>query len=107
MIDVKKNLKLILEERGILQKQVAVALGVSDQAISNWFNGTEDVKLRKITQICEAAGVSVIDVLTYPEKYVPESQAKPDCEECVKKQEMIDNLTELLNVYRQKLKAKK
>lgn len=106
MIDVKKNLKQILEERGIMQKQVALALGISDQAISNWFNGTEDVKLRKITQICEAAGVSVIDVLTYPVKYVPESQAKPDCEECIKKQKIIDNLTELLDIYKAKSKKK-
>ena len=107
MIDVKKNLRRILEERGILQKQVAVALGVSDQAISNWFNGTEDVKLSKITQICEAAGISIIDVLTYPEKYVPESQAKPDCEECKKKDEIIENLTELLTIYKKKLKNQK
>lgn len=103
MIDVKKNLRLILEERGILQKQVAAALGLSDQAISNWFNGTEDVKLGKITQICEAAGISIIDVLTYPEKYVPESQAKPDCEECKKKDEIIDNLNLLIK----QLKSKK
>ena len=107
MIDVKKNLKLILEERGILQKQLAVALGLSDQAISNWFNGTEDVKLGKITQICEAAGVSLIDVLTYPEKYVPEKQAKPECEKCKEKDEIIANLNELLAVYKAKLKAKK
>lgn len=107
MIDIKRNLKAILDERGIMQKQVARELGISDQAVSNWFNNSKDVKISRITQMCEVFGISIVDVFTYPEKYIPENQANPMCEECKRKEEIIENLTELLRVYKKEAKKKK
>ena len=107
MIDIKRNLKAILEEKGIMQKQVARELGISDQAVSNWFNNSKDVKISRITQMCEVLGISIVDVFTYPEKYIPENQANPMCEECKRKEEIIENLTELLRVYKKEAKKKK
>lgn len=107
MIDVKSNLRAILEERGIMQKQLAQGLGISDQAVSNWLNGTADVKVSRITQLCEVFNIPIVDVFTYPEKYVPESQINPKCDECKRKDEIIENLTELLRVYKTEKKNKK
>lgn len=89
-----------------MQKQVAQRLGISDQAVSNWFNSPKDVKLSRITHMCELLNISIVDVLTYPEKYVPEAQMNPVCDECKRKDEIIENLTELLRVYKKEAKKK-
>lgn len=106
MIDVQSNLAAILKERGILRKQVAQECGVTDPAVSNWFNRTGDIKLSKLSQICEKMHIDIVDVLTYPKKYIPEDSIKPECEECKKKDEMIEYLTELLRMYKSKAKQK-
>jgi len=106
MINIQKNLVALLEEKRVLHKQVATALGVSQQTLSNWFNRSTDLSFSQITQICEVGGFSVIDAVTWPEKYVPESQAKPNCDECRRKDEVIDNLNELLRKYKQEKQQK-
>lgn len=107
MIDVRANLKAIMAEKGISQKKLALDAGVEQNALSNWFNYSGDATLQKITDLCEALGVSVVDALTYPVKYVPEDEARPTCEECKKKDEIIDNLNELLRRYKQESKVNK
>lgn len=102
MIDIQKNIRAILADRGIMQKQVALKLGMTDQALSNWFTRKTDLTFTQIQRICEVTGVELVDVVTYPEKYVPENQAKPDCEECKKKDEIIDNLNLLIRQLKQK-----
>ena len=99
MIDVRKNITAIIEDRGILKKNVA-------SAISNWLHSKGQPTIRKTLEICEALGISIVDVFTYPEKYVPISQINPPCEECKKKDEIIDNLNELLRRYKQDSKTK-
>ena len=106
MINIQKNLEALLKEKRVLRKQVATALGVSQQTLSNWFNRSTDLSFSQITQICEVGGFSVIDAVTWPEKYVPESQAKPNCDECRRKDEVIDNLNELLRKYKQEKQQK-
>ncbi len=106
MIDVRKNITAIIEDRGILKKNVAIDTNVNDSAISNWLHSKGQPTIRKTLEICEALGISIVDVFTYPEKYVPISQINPPCEECKKKDEIIDNLNELLRRYKQDSKTK-
>ena len=106
MIDLQKNLGAVLNERGILHKNVAQAMGVTDAAVSNWFNRTVELKFSTISQICEKFNIPVVDVVTYPEKYILQDSVNPDCEECRKKDEMIENLTELLRRYKAEAKQK-
>ena len=57
----------------------------------------------RISQIADILGVSVVDIVTYPDKYVPEDQmATPACEECQKKDEIIENLNLLIKQLKQK-----
>lgn len=108
MIDIQKNIRAILSERGIMQKQLAAKLGMTDQALSNWFTRKDDLSFTQIQRICEAAGIEIVDVVTYPDKYVKESEVSdPECEKCKEKDEIIANLNELLAIYKQKLKMKK
>lgn len=104
MIDVRKNLRAIIDERGISQKKLAIEVGMEQNALSNWLNYEGDASFQKITDICEALGISVVDALTYPVKYVPKEEAHPTCEECKRKDEIIDNLNELLRKYKQEKK---
>jgi predicted transcriptional regulator len=106
MIDLQENLGAILKERGILHKNVAQAMGVTDAAVSNWFNRTVELKFSTISQICEKFKIPVVDVVTYPKKYIPQDSVNPECEECRKKDEMIENLTELLRRYKAEAKQK-
>lgn len=104
MIDIQKNIRAILAERGIMQKQVALKLGMTDQALSNWFTRKTDLTFTQVQRICEVSGIELVDVVTYPVKYVPEDQAvAPACEECRKKDEIIENLNLLIK----QLKTKK
>ena len=107
MIDVRKNLKAIIADKGISQKKLALEVGMEQNALSNWLNYSGDASLQKITDLCEALGVSIIDAFTYPVKYVPEDEARPTCEECKKKDEIIENLSELLRRYKQDSKSNK
>lgn len=107
MIDVRKNITAIIEERGILKKNVAMDTNVNGSAISNWLHSSGQPTLRKTLEICEVLGISIVDVFTYPEKYVPINQSNTACEECKRKDEIIDNLNELLRKYKSELKKYK
>lgn len=107
MIDIQGNLKALLDKKGVLQKNVAKELGISEQAVSNWFTRKTDLSFTQVSRICEVAGISIVDAVTYPDEYVPKDTVKPECEECKRKDEIIDNLTELLRRYKQDSKKKK
>lgn len=100
MINIQENLKAILKERNVLHKQVADGLGITPQTLSNWFNRKTDFPFARISQICEVAHISIVDVVTWPEKYVPADRPNPMCEECKRKDEIIDNLQELIRTLR-------
>lgn len=106
MIDLQENLSAVLKERGILYKNVAQAMGVTDAAVSNWFNRTVELKFSTVSQICEKFQIPIVDVVTYPEKYISEKSINPACEECKKKDEIIEYLTELLRRYKAEAKQK-
>lgn len=106
MIDLQENLSAVLKERGILHKNVAQAMGVTDAAVSNWFNRTVELKFSTVSQICEKFQIPIVDVVTYPEKYISEKSINPACEECKKKDEIIEYLTELLRRYKAEAKQK-
>ena len=107
MNKILENLEAIRVQKGLKQEFVAQKVGISQQAYSRYFSEQDDMKVSRLQEICSALGVSLVDVVTWPDHYVPESEAAPQCEECRKKDEIIENLNELLTVYKQKLKAKK
>ena len=107
MNKILENLEAIRIKKGLKQGYVAQRLGISQQAYSRYFSEQDDMKLSRLQQICCVLGVSVVDAITWPEHYVPESESTPQCEECQKKDGIIENLNELLTIYKQKLKEKK
>lgn len=107
MIDIIKNIEEIRNQKRIKQEEMGRRLGVSQTGYSNYINRSVDMPYSRLSMIADALEVSVIDIITWPDHYIPESEAHPQCEECKKKDEIIGNLNELLAVYKQKLNKRK
>lgn len=103
MIDIIANIEAIRQEKGIKQSEMGKRLGTTQSGYSNFVNRNTDMPFSRISQIADILGVSVVDIVTYPDKYVPEDQmATPTCEECQKKDEIIENLNLLIKQLKQK-----
>lgn len=107
MIDIIKNIEEIRNQKRIKQEEMGRRLGVSQTGYSNYINRSVDMPYSRLSMIADALEVSVIDIITWPDHYIPEGEAHPQCEECKKKDEIIGNLNELLAVYKQKLNKRK
>ena len=70
MENVIENIEAIRREKGIKQEVIAQELGVSQAAYSNYVTRNSDIYYRRLSRIANAMGVSVIDVITYPKKFV-------------------------------------
>ena len=99
MKEIFKNIEEIRREKGIKQLVIAELMGVTQAAYSNYVNRNEDIPLSRLTQLANIFKISVIDILTYPVKYVPETEC---CNECRKKEETIDNLNEYIKLIKNK-----
>lgn len=74
------NIKEIRINKGIPQKALADALSVDNAVISNIENGKRELKVAELENIANCLGVDVIDLFTYPEKYVPSGKRHEDVE---------------------------
>ena len=54
---IAKNIQTCMSERGLSQKELASALGVSQASISNWCQGIKMPRMDKIDRICEFFGI--------------------------------------------------
>ncbi len=107
MIDIIANIEAIRQEKGIKQSEMGKRLGTTQSGYSNFVNRNTDMPFGRISQIADILGVSVVDIITWPVHYVPENSTTEHCEKCKEKDEIIENLNELLREYKQKLKRKK
>ena len=80
LMKVIENIKEIRLEKGIPQKLLADALSVDDSVISNIEKGKRELKVSELEIIANCLGVEVIDLFTYPRKYVPEGKEPDDVE---------------------------
>lgn len=72
-MNVIENIKKIRLEKGVTQLDIALALDFKE---SNWNkieNGKQFLKVNHLAKIADVLGVEVIDLFTYPKKYVDSS----------------------------------
>ncbi|MDR1222441.1 MAG: helix-turn-helix domain-containing protein [Tannerella sp.] len=69
-MNVAKNINLIRKEKGLTQQVIADALNSDNSVVSNIENGKRELKVSELEIIAKALGVSVIDLITYPDVYV-------------------------------------
>lgn len=99
MENILSKIEEIRKEKGIKQAVMAELLGVKQPAYSNFINRNSDISLKKLSQISNILGMSEIDILTYPIKYIPESEIYKNC---AKKEDTINELTEYIKFLKQK-----
>ena len=98
MINILRNIEEIRKEKHIKQAVIAEILGIKQPAYSVYISRESDITYSRLLQISNALGVSPVDVLTWPEKYVPESQQAKVCENCIEKDKIIQNLNEYIEI---------
>lgn len=69
-MDIIKNIKQIRINKSITQEVLADYLGVDTAVISNIEKGKRDLKVKELEKISNCLGVDVLDLFTYPRKFV-------------------------------------
>jgi transcriptional regulator with XRE-family HTH domain len=62
MLDVADRIQAVLEQKGMSQKDLAVAMHKSESEISKWLSGTHNLELKTIVRIEEALGEDILAV---------------------------------------------
>ena len=85
----------IIKERGMSQKEFAIATGISQSTISDWKTKRTNPAADKIMVICDVLGVTPVELLASGEQfksYDPDLSVAPDISmekrtliECIKK----------------------
>lgn len=58
-----KNLKRYIEEKGILQKELADIVGVSSTSVNDWVNGKKFPRIDKIEMLADYFGILKSDLI--------------------------------------------
>lgn len=69
-MNIVGNIKELRIQKSVNQQEIADALNVDVSVISNIENGKRELKVKELEIIANVLGVSVIDLITYPKKYV-------------------------------------
>lgn len=75
--DIEKiisNLRKIIADKGITQAALARYADVNESQFSKMLNGNGEFRVRHLSNIARSLNMSIIDIITYPEKFVCASQ---------------------------------
>lgn len=98
MNEIIKNIEAIRKQKGIKQAVLAELLGVKQSAYSQYITRSNDIPYSRLLQISEKLGISVIDIITFPDHYVLESNC---CDNCKEKDIIIKNLNDYINILKE------
>lgn len=104
MNEILANIEAIRKEKGLKQAVIAERLGIAQSSYSRYFTDADDMKLSLLLQISDILQVSLVDIITWPVKYVPESQQPKPCASCAEKDTIIANLNKYIAVLERKKK---
>lgn len=76
---VVERLRNLLKDRGLKQNSLIDAMDRDESSVSKVFNGKAKLSLDQLANIASFLDVSVVDILTYPERYerVKEASEEP------------------------------
>ena len=80
------NIKKALQQRGLMAKDVAARMGISDVALSQHVNGNPSVSV--LERIAQAIGCNVVELFDPLEDHVSKSEIKTTCPHCGKEIQM-------------------
>lgn len=70
MSELRENVRQIRLARSLPQLVLADELGIDVSAVCNFENGKRDFRIGSLPAIASALGVEVIDLFTWPKRYV-------------------------------------
>ena len=100
MESILKNIEAIRKEKRIKQEVIAAELGIKQSSYSSFITRESDITFSRLSHISDILGLRVIDVITWPEKYIPET-AVPMCEGCTEKERTISHLNKYIELLEQ------
>lgn len=71
MNNILENIDAIRRNKGYSQEYIAAQIGMKQAGFSLIMSGERALKYNTLLQIANVMQVSVVDVITFPEKYVP------------------------------------
>jgi transcriptional regulator with XRE-family HTH domain len=70
MKNILENIKVIREKKNLSQENIADELGIAQNAYGLIENGKRKLTYERLAQIAIIFECSVIDIITYPKKYI-------------------------------------
>lgn len=103
MNSLYKNIEAIRKKKEIKQEVLASKMGITQSAYSQLFTRNKDLKYNRLLQIADILEVTVIDIISYPVKYIPENTQSIDCQNCKDKDDIIRHLNNYIKILEQRL----
>ncbi|MBP5371536.1 MAG: helix-turn-helix transcriptional regulator [Bacteroidales bacterium] len=103
-MNIQRNIEEIRKKKGLKQSIVAKNLGIRQSAYSNYITRNCDIKFSKLEKIAAAIDEPIINIITYPDVYVKQSETKEDCADCLHKDKTIQHLNQYIEVLEKQIK---
>ena len=97
MEKILKNIEEIRKDKHIKQEVIAAELGIKQSSYSSYITRGSDITFSRLEKISEILGVSVIDLIGWPERYVSVSSVV-DCGSSCEKDVTIANLNKYIEL---------
>lgn len=81
--DVLTNIQKILREKGISQAELSRLTEIDPATISKTFSGAAQLKVNTLSKIATSLKMSVVDIITYPDRYVRISSSEQEPVEAI------------------------
>lgn len=77
--DIVNNIRKILKDKGVKQKDLVNDVTITEHGISRTLTGKRTMNVDDLAIIASALGVRVVDIITYPDVWVPaeEKEGEP------------------------------
>ena len=99
MANLKENICDLIKKSNTTQDVVASKLGIKQGTLSQKIGQNSKIKYQTLLDIANILGVSVIDIITYPDVY---SLLEKDCGLCKEKDRAIKNLNDYIDLLTKK-----
>jgi len=97
MENILKNIEAVRKSKCIKQEVLAAELGIKQSSYSSYITRGSDITFSRLEKISEILGVSVIDLIGWPERYVAASSVV-DCDSNCEKDATIANLNKYIEL---------
>lgn len=78
-----ENLRKIRNEKNLKQATLGAYAGIDQSQMSRIMNGELNLSIDALEDIASGLKMSVVDIITYPESYIPKSSIKDEDVEAV------------------------